>query len=426
MKLLNRTAVAYFGISLLLLVVATPTFYYVLHELFVEEADETLVSRKEFVVARLGQIKTAKEITDWTRFEDDIAVTPLPEGTPPRPDTLYDGVDPEQDHFRELVTQVTIYGKPHRMTIRSSMLEKGDLIQTVVASQILLLAALLLCLLLINRWIAGKIWQPFYETLSKLKEYSLSRRIQPELGRTDIVEFKELNEVVDRMTRKIQDDFTSLKQFTENASHEIQTPLAIIKSKLEVMIQDEALSGEQMRGLQTIFEATGRLSRLNQALLLLTKIENDQFSATERLNLNVLIEETLSLFEDFIQAKNLRVTTQLTDLGLDLNPTLARVLLTNLIGNAIKYNVDGGTLDIILTEEYLTIANPGIDPVHPPDAYFERFNKGSSHPDSLGLGLAIVKEICAFSHLTVRYDFENGTHIVRVGFEKPPTRSGGI
>ena len=147
MKLLNRTAVAYFGISLLLLVVATPTFYYVLHELFVEEADETLVSRKEFVVARLGQIKTAKEITDWTRFEDDIAVTPLPEGTPPRPDTLYDGVDPEQDHFRELVTQVTIYGKPHRMTIRSSMLEKGDLIQTVVASQILLLAALLLCLL---------------------------------------------------------------------------------------------------------------------------------------------------------------------------------------------------------------------------------------------------------------------------------------
>jgi len=422
MKLLNRTAVAYFGVSLLLLVMATPIFYYVLHELFVEEANETLVSRKEFVVARLGQIKNAKEITDWTRFEDDIVVTPLPAGTPLRRDTIYDGIEHGNEHFRELATQVTIYGKPHLLKIRNSMLEKGDLIQTIVISQILLLGALLLCLLLINRWIAGRIWQPFYETLSKLKDYSLSRRIQPELGRTNIVEFKELNEVVDRMTRKIQDDFTSLKQFTENASHEIQTPLAIIKSKLEVMIQDEELSREQMQGIQTIYEATGRLSRLNQALLLLTKIENNQFAFTERINLRVCLQESLALFEDFIQAKNLQVAAQLTDRELDLNPTLARVLLTNLIGNAIKYNVDGGTLGIVLSERYLTISNPGTVPAHPPETYFERFNKGSSHSDSLGLGLAIVKEICTFSNLTVRYDFENEMHVVKVGLGGLPKK----
>lgn len=416
MKLLNRTAIAYFVVSLLLLAVATPIFYYVLNALFVEEADETLVNRKEFVVSRLDQIKNAKEIFDWTRFEDDIAVTALPEGTPARPDTLYNGKDAQGEHFRELSTHVTIYGKPHMLTIRNSMLGKGDLIQTIVVSQILLLGALLLCLLLINRWIAGKIWQPFYKTLAKLKAYSPGRPVQPVPANTSIVEFHELNQVVERMMGTIQDDFTRLKQFTENASHEIQTPLAIIRSELEVMIQDETLSAEQMMGLQTIYEATGRLSRLNQALLLLTKIENNQFAITERFNIRVLVEETLLLFEDFIQARALRVTTQLTDRWLDLNPSLARGLLTNLVGNAIKHNVEGGTLDIVLTERYLAIANPGATPTQPPEAFFERFNKGGTSSDSLGLGLAIVKEICVFSHLTLRYEVVRDQHTVTVSF----------
>lgn len=416
MKLLNRTAIAYFVVSLVLLVVVTPIFYYVLNTLFVEEADETLLTRKEFVVSRLWKIKNAKEITDWTRFEDDIVVVPLPEGTLPRPDSLYNGIEHGNEHFRELDTQVMIYGKPHRLTIRISMLEKGDLIQTIVVSQILLLGALLLCLLLINRWIAGKIWQPFYETLAKLKNYSLSRRVQPTLGSTTIVEFSELNAVVNQMTQTIQDDFTSLKQFTENASHEIQTPLAIIKSKLEVMIQDESLSGEQMQGLQTIYEATGRLSRLNQALLLLTKIENDQFAATERLNLKQFVEETLALFDDFSQAKSLRVTTRLTDRWLDLNPPLTRVLLTNLIGNAIKHNAQGSPLNVVLTEGYLAISNPGAVPIHAPEAFFERFHKGSADSDSLGLGLAIVREICVYSGLSIRYTVEKGLHVVRIEF----------
>jgi signal transduction histidine kinase len=300
--------------------------------------------------------------------------------------------------------------------IRSSMLEKGDLIKTIVFFQILLLGALLLCLLLINRWIAGKIWQPFYETLAKLKDYSLKRRTQPKLGHTDIVEFRELNGVLDRMTHKIQNDFTSLKQFTENASHEIQTPLAIIKNKLEVMIQDEELSGEQMLNLQTIYEATGRLSRLNQALLLLTKIENDQFSTTERLNLKVVVEETLTLFEDFLLAKNLRVHTDLTDCWVTLNPSLARGLLTNLISNGIKHCTEDGTLSLMLSETNLIISNPGAVPTQPPETFFERFNKANPRSDSLGLGLAIVKEICEYSNLAIFYEFDEGVHTITVQF----------
>ncbi|MEI7585715.1 HAMP domain-containing sensor histidine kinase [Runella sp.] len=416
MRLLNRTATAYIITSILVLLVSIPIFYFVLHHLFAKQADSTLKSRKEFVVSKLGKIKNDQEIQNWTRFEDDIDVSRLPLDTQPLPDSIYDRIQGKDDYFRELVTQVTIYGKPHRLVIRSSMLENHELIQTIVTSQALLLAVLLICLLLINRQISRQVWQPFYDTLAKLKNYSINQHIHLQLSRTPILEFSELNEAVGKMTRKIQADFISLKQFTENASHEIQTPLAIIQSKLEVMIQDEALSREQMQNLQTIYEATGRLSKLNQALFLLTKIENNQFSGTERLNLKELIEVKLLLFEDFIKAKNLTVETVLVDHFVEMNAPLARVMLTNLIGNAIKHNTHGGTLGIILTDTYLAVSNSGTAPTQATETFFDRFNKANPNSDSLGLGLAIVKEICEYSQFKIHYEYQDGIHTLRIQF----------
>ena len=403
-------------VSMLVLLVSTPLFYFVLHHLFEEEADHTLRSRKRFVVSRLGQIKTPQEIENWTRFEDDIDVVALPMGSLPQKDRINDGVQGKDDYFRELISQVTIFGQPHQLVIRSSTLENDDLIRAIALSQALLLGALLLCLLLINRWIARQIWQPFYDTLAKLKSYSLGRRTDLQLRHTPVVEFSELNEVVDKMTRKIQADFSTLKQFTENASHEIQTPLAIIKSKLEVMIQDESLTSEQMQNLQTIYQTTGRLSKLNQSLLLLTKIENDQFAHSERLNLKTLVAETLTLFEDFIKAKNLRVETQLTDCWVQMNAALARVLLSNLLGNAIKYNFHNGLLGVVLTDTELAVSNFGVAPTQPTEVFFERFNKANPHSESLGLGLAIVKEICEYAQFKISYEYDKGLHTLRVQF----------
>lgn len=416
MKLLNRTAGTYFSVSLLMLLVSTPIFYLVLHRLFVDEADETLLYRRAFVVARLGQITTNLEITNWTRFEDDIDVLPLPTGRPPLRDTIYDGVAGKDDYSRELVTQETIHGEPYRLIIRSSMLENDDLIRTIVVWQVLMLSALLLCLLLINRWIAGRIWQPFYDTLTRLRAYDIRQRNQPQFTATTVAEFRELNEVLNKMTATIREDFISLKQFTENASHEIQTPLAIIRSKLDVMIQEDGLTDEQLGSVQSIYEATSRLSKLNQALLLLTKIENDQFAASERLNLKVLTEETLVLFEDFIQSKQLGVQTQLTDGWVEMNPTLARMLLTNLLGNAIRHNHWQGTLHVRLAGSTLSVSNSGEAPAFAPELLFERFRKSNPQSDSLGLGLAIVREICLYSQLGIEYTFKNGTHTVRVVF----------
>lgn len=416
MRLLNRTATAYIIASILVLLVSIPIFYFVLHHLFAKQADSTLKSRKEFVVSKLGEINNDLEIKNWTRFEDDIEVSRLPSDTVPLPDSIYDRIIGKDDYFRELVTQATIYGKPHRLVIRSSMLENHELIQTIVISQALLLAVLLICLLLINRRISRQAWQPFYDTLAKLKNYSINQQTHLQLSRTSIEEFSELNEVVDKMTRKIQADFISLKQFTENASHEIQTPLAIIQSKLEVMIQDEELSREQMQNLQIIYETTGRLSKLNQALLLLTKIENNQFVHIEGLNLKALIEAKLPLFEDFITAKNLTVKTVLTDRWVQMNAPLARVMLTNLISNAIKHNTHGGTLGIILTETYLAVSNSGTAPTQPTEAFFDRFNKANPNSDSLGLGLAIVKEICDYAKFKIHYDYRGNIHTLRVQF----------
>lgn len=410
MKLLHRTAKAYFAISLLVLLISTPLFFFILNRLFIQEADETLRYRKEFVLDRLHLIQSEEEIGKWTRLEDDIDVKILPAGTLPQPDTLYDGVEGKDDYFRELVTQVDILGRPHLLRIRSSMLENKDLLQAILVAQVAILATLLLCVLAMNWWIAGRIWRPFYETLEKLKGYRLSRDSKLQLDATPILEFNQLNEVVMRMEGKIRQDFQNLKQFTENASHELQTPLAIIKSKLEVMVQDESLSEVQVASLQTLFEATGRLSRLNQGLLLLTRIENQQYTQNELLDFKKLTERTLYLFEDLIRDKDLEIENSLEPLELSMNLSLARILLNNLIGNAIRHNLTGGKVNIRLSSGTLSISNTGSAPGKPTEMLFQRFNKAQSGSDSLGLGLAIVREICDYYGFQISYDFRGEWH----------------
>ena len=420
MKLLDRTVLAYLVISVCILLIATPVFYFVLNRLFIRNVDETLTLRKQFILHKLPEITSEEQIRGWTYFEDDVEITLLAENQLVRDSVYYvshqDAATSEKEPFRALQTQVSINGKPHRLVIRVSLLENEDLIQTIVVSQAVLLVALLTGLLILNRRISLRIWQPFYETLESLKNYSLARNNRLAFRKTPVTEFTELNLAIDKMTEKIHSDYISLKQFTENASHETQTPLAIIKSKLEVMIQDEALSPEQMHSLQTIYAATGRLSRLNQGLLLLAKIENRQFSDTELLNLKTMIEEKLVLFEDMIKAKNLNVELHLLDKKIRMNRSLAWMLLTNLIGNAIKYNAVNGLLKIQLTDSQFTISNPGTPPKEQTRLFFERFRKATPGSESLGLGLAIVKEICDFEHFEIGYEYENSLHTLQIRF----------
>ena len=238
-----------------------------------------------------------------------------------------------------------------------------------------------------------------------------------QLQHTSTKEFAELNKTVQMMTDKAKQDYESLKNFTDNASHEMQTPLAIINSKLDVLIQDESLSEFQMRQLQGVYDALDRLSNLNQSLLLLTKIENSQFNEQENISLDDLVREKLIQFEELSAAKKLVITTDIQQVNISGNKKLNDILIGNLLNNAIRYNVTGGSIAVKLTDEALLISNSSFLPALDSDQVFQRFYRhADTRQDGNGLGLSIVKQICAMAGYNISYSYFNNLHQFKIAF----------
>ncbi|HEY8690851.1 MAG TPA: HAMP domain-containing sensor histidine kinase, partial [Chitinophagaceae bacterium] len=240
--------------------------------------------------------------------------------------------------YRQLQFPISVAGHQYKILVRKSEEETDDLIKLIVMITLGILFILLVALFLINRLFLNNLWKPFNTTLQQIKQFNLSGKEKLHLEQSNISEFTELNNAVTIMTNRVSQDYDEIKNFTENASHEIQTPLAIIKSKLELLSQSENLKEEQMNTIQSVYEATNRLSKLNQSLILLTKIDNQQFKESEEVNISILINKHLSNYEELIAAKLITIKKNIDDnVKMNMNETLAEILISNLITNAIKH-----------------------------------------------------------------------------------------
>jgi signal transduction histidine kinase len=339
---------------------------------------------------------------------DDPGAPPAVIGKKPRK------LDADQP-YRSLIFPVKVGGLQYMAFVADSEEEAEDLllvIMFITAGMILLLLGVLF---LANRLLLRRIWQPFYRTLEGIRTFNLSTREPLPIPVTDIDEFRNLDEAARQMTNKIIRDFEMLKNFTENASHEMQTPLAIINSKLDLLIQDTSLREEQHRQVQEMYDAISRLRLLNQSLLLLTKIENNQFAGTEAVDLAPLIQEKIAQLEDPLRDRQLQVHTDLDRQQVSINAYLADILLNNLLLNAIRHNKTAGQVDIQLRERSLRISNSGPAPGFDTSTIFDRFVKGA-HSGGTGLGLAIVRQICDNYHFPVGYSYVGGMHTVEIRF----------
>ncbi|MDD5571113.1 MAG: HAMP domain-containing sensor histidine kinase [Bacteroidales bacterium] len=419
MRLLNKTGLYYIGISAVVCVIAGVIFYFSIQKIINEAVEENLYNEKANIIK---QLKTFDSIPRfYLPSGDKLEIIPAGKNEKGkdviRNVTIYDKSEDEDLPYAQLVFYSDVKGKTYKITISQLLLESEDLISTVVSSMFILMLALFLSLLLINLWISKKLWKPFYDTIDKLKMYQIAEGGKLNLTATNISEFEELNSVINRMTDKMYSDYVSLKKFTENAAHEIQTPLAIIKSKLEILMQHENIDGEQMKLIHSIYESSNRLSKLNQGLLLLTKIKNRQFAIANNVDMNAVIEKKLENFEDIIKIKGISIIKNLNEnVKLNISPLLADILISNLLNNAIKYNVDNGKIEIILKTDRLVVSNSGLPLKIKPDSLFERFSKDNDSSESLGLGLSIVKEICDNYNFGVNYNYSNNTHEIEIKF----------
>ena len=273
-------------------------------------------------------------------------------------------------------------------------------------------AGLFIVALIFNWLISKKLWAPFRHSLNKIKGVELQKMEAIRFEETNIQEFNELNTALNYMTKRIYQDYINMKEFTENAAHEMQTPIAGAHSKLELLLQDSDLKEEQVQSILQATDALNRLSKLNQSLLLLAKIENNQYETNEVISFKTVNEKYLSLFDAFIRDKQIAVKTNFEeDFKTTLHPFLADSLISNLLGNAIKYNYIGGTIKIKTTVNCYTICNTSQQLIIPAAKLFTRFSSHNNGQEpSNGLGLAIVKKIVDSSHLTITYNVIDGMH----------------
>jgi signal transduction histidine kinase len=270
---------------------------------------------------------------------------------------------------------------------------------------------------LINRRISKRLWQPFYNSLAKIKSFNLDKQQTVVFEDTDIDEFAELNQSLNKLIAGNITVYNQQKEFADNASHELQTPLAIIQSKLDLLLQSKLLTDEQYELIEDANKALSRVARINKNLLLLTKIENSQFMDKEVIDLSLLLESTLTLFSNFSEDKQLILKTDIPPgITLEGNKILIEILLNNLITNAIRYTANNGTITITLSDKSLFIINPGTTALQH-DQLFKRFGTTtSSITRGTGLGLSLVKQICNRYGWKADYDFHNMHHTFSLHF----------
>lgn len=420
MRLLTRTIRYYFFYSFIVLLVAVPLFYFIIKAIVEDDVDKDLIAQKEDIVRKLDRAVVYDMFDLLDALEPDINLYRSPAIRVH--DTLYttkvyNAISKEIVPYRVLSSNVIIRGEAYIIQLKSSLVNNQDLIRSIVLVQIILLILIGAGLVLINRNLTKQIWNPFYRTLQRLHAYKIEQGASIQLDKSDIDEFNDLNRTIESLTNRSRKVFQSQKEFTENASHEMQTPLAVLQSKLELLMQTEPISGEQASLISSLSDANNRLSRLNKSLLLLTKIENNQYPETEAVNIAEVAKKICGQFMDQADVEGIALQNNCTQPAtLQVNRALMEILLSNLISNAIRYNIPQGRVVVTCTPDSLLVQNSGGPLPLDNDKIFDRFYKEGTNSQSIGLGLAIVKRICNLYNFNISYQYLNDMHTFSIIF----------
>lgn len=319
---------------------------------------------------------------------------------------------------QKLKTIVNVDGTYYFISIHDIIVEPDDIVDAVRSSLwwiFLILIGVFATASVILPWL---ILRPFNETLEAIRKFSLKDSQPIQLTTSTTKEFGRLNNFILQMTSKSRQDYQSLKEFTENASHEFQTPLAVSRGKLELLLESPNLKKEELELISDAQNSIMKLSRMGRSLALLTKIENQEFSQKKQIDFEKLGKEIIEGFRELIQLKNLTIEQNVINpLAVTMDPALAEILLNNLFQNAIRHNESQGRIMYQLDHHTLIISNTGAAPANPPAIYFQRFKKGNQSRDSIGLGLSIVKQICDFNGFSINYDFKDQIHSITLKFK---------
>ncbi len=408
--LLKKTSKAFLLTGLLLTILSSIALYFYTKKLLQDQVEESLYSTEARVVDALRSHKVLFSLPPVTEIRKVNEI-----GRRTLKDTIiYDPSQDEMESFRELATSEEIDGQVYQITVRNLVVESGDILIAIVLSYIFIFVLAFLFLFIFNTTRNVKLWNPFFKNLEQMKEFSVSSDEPLELVDSDVLEFSELKEIILLLTTKVRNDYQNLKQFTEDVSHEMQTPLAIIQAKIDNIINEHSINDKQFEQISSIQKDIQRLKQLNQRITLLTKIDNNQFIRVGDVNITILLKEKIENFKemeiDYISLQSKK------DLIVSMDFYLADILINNLLSNAIKHSGVEKRIAITAESNMLVISNYGQKALIHPEKLFLRFYREANSMKSTGLGLAIVKKICDLYKFDLSYSFADQQHSFSITF----------
>ncbi|MBK9419718.1 MAG: HAMP domain-containing histidine kinase [Flavobacteriales bacterium] len=410
MKLLQRTAFYQALLALPMVVIGTAIGYGLVRHTVTLEVDEALEDHAILLRERMRTADRDLEITApdmLVRIAAGTITHQLFSDT-----VIYDSLQAEDIPWRVGRFPATMAdGSAVTMTIGRSQLETDDLVFGIALSIAAVLVLFTLCTLVLFRWLSARLWRPFHASL-KAMEHFRPDGPSPPLAASNVDEFTGMANALEGMMANMRRDFTAQKRFTEQAAHELRTPLAILRGRLDQLIQSPAMGEREAEVIQGMYTASERMGRTINDMLLLAKV-GEGGTPAENVDWQRIIHEELELLKDPIAQQGLAVQfTEEEPCGIQLPPMQAQLLMSNLLRNAVQHNLQGGSITITTTRDAITVRNSGGTLAVDPSTLFERFAKGDPSSSSAGLGLSMVKEMAERNGLVVAYTFENGMHVL--------------
>lgn len=420
MKLLNRSLL-HLSISILVIVsIWSVVFYFNMLDEIYDSIDDGLDNYKLLII---NKTETDSSVLNKISFdESNYAIREIGRQSAVKINDIYQDTlmymynEDDLEPVRMLTTAFRHNGHFYELRVISSMVEEDDLIESLIWSICWLYLALVFAIIIINNVVFQKLWKPFYSLLFQLKTFRLDKNEKlPDLV-TRTKEFNELKNAANALIKHSLEAYNNQKQFTENAAHELQTPLAIATSKLELLLESENLEVSNAKTIAEVLEIIERLSRLNKSLLLLSRIENKQFFDNQDISIHDIVRQSIDDLEDQAGFKNVSIEVKApVTLMVNMDTTLAGILVSNLLKNAIFHNHRDGKVKVEILENTLKVCNTGHGQPLDAGKVFQRFHQAASKPSGTGLGLAIAKAVCILYDFVISYRFE-GMHCFEVRF----------
>jgi signal transduction histidine kinase len=415
MKLINKISVNFLISAFIVFISISLFLYLAVEKTLKDETDEQLINTYHKIAEQLNK----GEKISFPPFVEIIPVSGINFSPGFKDVYLNSNGDDSDEPFRQYSSIINISGDNYILIVRSSVIEKEDMLYTIIGITIAAFFIFLIIIIIANKVVSQKVFKDFYKTIDELDNFSISENKPLTFNNTNITEFKKLNNAIEKLSAKAIREYKSLREFTEETNHEIQTPLAIAKSNLEILLQNEKLTENDLIQVNTALINLNRLERVNKSILLLNKLEHKNLFDNAQLIVEDEIKNVLLNFSDFITSKNLIVETKFADkISINANQSLINILFSNLISNAIKHNNAGGNIFIELKDDRLILSNSAVKQNYNTSKFFNRFYKESPLSDSVGLGLTIAKKICDLYNFDLSIDWRDKLIITSLYFNK--------